>query len=231
MNKYHHMQYSAHTWGSGEPSLQDPGNPESKSRSGYAKIVGCCELARLQGWEYVWIDTCCIDKTSSAELPEAINSMLRCYQDAEVCYTYVSDVSITTLDRHAMELFSGSRWFTRGWTLQELLAPKTVVFYDREWREVGTRQTLRNDISTVTGIMQEQISNPMKASAAQKMSWASKRRTTRLEDISYCLMVLFDVNMPLLHGNGTWVQFLHLSYHYWFRTIGLWIQHRTNLST
>ncbi len=173
----------SHTWGEEGVSLQELEKPESKARAGYSKIIGCCALAQLQRWEYFWIDTCCIDKTSSAELSEAINSMFRWYRDAKVCYAYLADVSVLSLDPAAMEVFRGSRWFTRGWCLQELLAPETLVFYDRDWKEIGTKQGLQTEISIFTGIKEEHVSNPMSASTAQKMSWASKRKTTRLEDI------------------------------------------------
>ncbi|KAK4693540.1 hypothetical protein P7C71_g3882, partial [Lecanoromycetidae sp. Uapishka_2] len=195
----------SHTWGEEEVSYQELGKAESRYLAGYSKIAGCCALAKSQGLEYVWIDTCCIDKTSSAELSEAINSMFRWYRDAQVCYAYFADVGTLAgmpLDPAEMESFRRSRWFTRGWTLQELLASRDLVFYDRDWKEIGTRQALHSDISIATGISQDHIINPMSASAAQKMFWASKRHTTRIEDMSYCLMGLFDVNMPLLYGEG-----------------------------
>lgn len=193
----------SHTWGEEEVSLQELERAESKARAGYSKIISCCELANVLGWEYAWIDTCCIDKTSSAELSEAINSMFRWYRDAGVCFAYLADVSSTSLNHVAIEGFRGSRWFTRRCCLQELIAPRNLSFYDRDWTEIGTKQALHNEISIATGIAQEHIMNPDSASAAQKMSWASKRQTTRIEDISYCLMGLFDVNMPLLYGEGT----------------------------
>ena len=192
----------SHTWGEEEVSFQELARPESKRLAGYQKIIRCCKLARWHGWKYVWIDTCCIDKTSSAELSEAINSMFRWYREARVCYAYLVDVAIVTNDQSAMESFCGSRWFTRGWTLQELLAPEHMTFYDHDWTEIGTKQSLQSQILKATGINEEHINNHSNASAAQKMSWASRRKTTRVEDISYCLMGLFDVNMPLLYGEG-----------------------------
>ncbi|KAK3400035.1 heterokaryon incompatibility protein-domain-containing protein [Sordaria brevicollis] len=201
------------------------------SKKGYSKILGCCAKARTEGYRYVWIDTCCIDKSSSAELSEAINSMFKWYHDAEVCYAYLSDISLlerlpqhrspTYLDhpmsdsgdnRDAMsiademeELLYGSKWFTRGWTLQELIAPSDVVFCDRLWREIGTRESLSDDIAAITGIDAGLLRMERKLddfSVAQRMSWAATRRTTRIEDEAYCLMGLFDVHMPLLYGEG-----------------------------
>lgn len=109
---------------------------------------------------------------------------------------------MTDFSRKLPQRFQWSRWFTRGWTLQELLAPSTVVFYDKDWREFGTRWSLRAQISRATGITYESMNRPRDASIATKMSWASNRRTTRVEDMAYCLMGLFDINMPLLYGEG-----------------------------
>ncbi|KAL9576975.1 MAG: hypothetical protein Q9212_006678 [Teloschistes hypoglaucus] len=187
----------SHTWGEGEVSFQDFEKPSSRTLTGYTKITKCCEVARSDGWQYVWVDTCCIDKTSSAELSEAINSMYRWYQEAQVCYVYMVDVK-----SGSDEEFQASRWFQRGWTLQELLAPYNAIFYDRNWEEVGTKSSLESLVSAATSIATTHLKNPTEASVAAKMSWAAKRKTTRTEDIAYCLMGLFDVNMPLLYGEG-----------------------------
>ena len=169
--------------------------------AGFAKIKGCCAQAASDGWQYVWIDSCCIDKSSSAELSEAINSMFRWYQDAEVCYAYLVDVPEGTEDPCLPDSsFRKSKWFTRGWTLQELLAPSTVVFFNCNWIEIGTKSSLYDTIVSVTGI--KRLANFEEACVAQKMSWASRREATRLEDMAYCLMGLFGVNMPPLYGEG-----------------------------
>lgn len=177
---------------------------ELEQSEGYQKIRSCCALGAAEGHEYVWIDTYCIDKTSSAELTEAINSMYRWYQGAQICYAYLADVhnDHQLWDTTAEEAFSKSRWFTRGWTLQELLAPKNVVFYEQNWRKLGSKSNLIAQISLATGIQQDHIHNINGASVAQKMSWASKRQTRRVEDVAYSLMGIFDVNMPLLYGEG-----------------------------
>ncbi|KAL8686569.1 MAG: hypothetical protein Q9218_007013 [Villophora microphyllina] len=187
----------SHTWGEEEVSFQNFEDRGSKTLAGYIKINNCCALARSDGWQYVWVDTCCIDKTSSAELSEAINSMYRWYKNAQVCYAYLVDITELRPDE-----FVASRWFNRGWTLQELLAPAIVIFYDCNWQEVGTKSSLRKLVSTASSIHYRHLANPTGASVAATMSWAAKRQTTRVEDIAYCLMGLFDVNMPLLYGEG-----------------------------
>ena len=200
----------SHTWGEEEVSFQELQKARSVEPSmlnnskGYRKIKDCCKLAASDGWQYVWIDTCCIDKTSSAELSEAINSMYRWYGEAQICYAYLADVDgAGGNDPLTMKRFERSRWFTRGWTLQELLAPDFLVFYDKAWVEIGTRSRLGRRISKITGIKRDHMIRPLKASAAAKMSWASDRTTTRIEDIAYSLMGLFEVNMPLLYGEGS----------------------------
>ncbi|KAK0712502.1 ankyrin repeat-containing protein [Lasiosphaeria miniovina] len=188
----------SHTWGEDEVTLQDI-RAEARQLghlSGYEKILNCCARAKADGHDYVWIDTCCIDKTSSAELSETINSMYRWYERAGQCYAFLADVP-------SKSSFSESRWFTRGWTLQELIAPPTVVFVDGNWNDLGTKVTLQQDISRRTNISPGVLAgNVSDASVAQKMSWAAGRQTTRAEDTAYCLMGLFGVNMPLLYGEG-----------------------------
>ncbi|KAK3935794.1 heterokaryon incompatibility protein-domain-containing protein [Diplogelasinospora grovesii] len=212
----------SHTWGEEEVSFQEmmqDCRESVQNKKGFAKIVGCCDKARSEGYQHVWIDTCCIDKSSSAELSEAINSMFKWYRSAEVCYAYLSDVVVEgTCDGGPSleDALERSRWFTRGWTLQELLAPLEVIFFNSQWEEIGTRDTLRDEISEITGIpvavlQMDQVDwdRPRNRgsvigeySVAQRMSWAANRHTTRIEDEAYCLMGLFDVNMPLLYGEG-----------------------------
>ena len=193
-----HYAILSHTWSRQEVSLQILEDPNSKTLAGYTKIKRCCELALSEGWKYAWIDTCCIDKTSSADLSEAINAMYAWYENAQVCYVYLADVSVAKWD----EQFRISRWFLRGWTLQELLAPRTVVFYSKDWKELGTKWSLRDEISRASGITHEQMSDHKRVNIATKMSWAALRETTRIEDMAYCLLGLFDINMPLLYGEG-----------------------------
>ena len=196
----------SHTWGDEEVSFQaiTTGVTEYHTK-GYEKIKRSCALARSDGHEYIWIDTCCIDKKSSAELSEAINSMYAWYSKAVICYVFMCDVAYGVYALNKEQDFVKSRWFTRGWTLQELLAPRKIKFYDRNWDYIGDRRDMLNLVSQATGIEPLYISHgrPIReASVAARMAWASKRETTRQEDKAYCLMGIFNVNMPLLYGEG-----------------------------
>ncbi|KAL9621496.1 MAG: hypothetical protein Q9160_004026 [Pyrenula sp. 1 TL-2023] len=193
----------SHTWNRDEMTYQDMQklDPQTQGTAGYIKVAGCCKLAHDEGNRYVWIDTCCIDKTSSAELSEAINSMFRWYQNAEICFVYLADVPFE--DPYS-ESFMASRWFARGWTLQELIAPTNVAFYSKSWTFVGTKLSLRQKIFRITGIDIRVLEGAAlnNICVGKKMYWASRRVTTRREDEAYCLMGLFNVNMPLLYGEG-----------------------------
>ena len=193
----------SHRWGDEEVTFQEFRKGKKRDSQGYAKITQCCDLADSRDYRWVWIDTCCIDKKSSAELSEAINSMWHWYSKAGECYAYLSDVTWEDGDYDASKVaFRQSIWFTRGWTLQELLAPHDVIFFDSKWKSFGTKQDLSNEISAVTGISAGQLITPDSACVATKMSWVSKRATSRVEDIAYCMLGLFGVNMPLLYGEG-----------------------------
>lgn len=208
----------SHRWGQEEVSLQDLKSGEAERKAGYDKIKNACSQAVAHGLDYIWIDTCSIDKTSSAELSEAINSMYAWYREAVVCYAYLADVSMDqdvtmdqdmTMDQNiflsSLEYhFQRSEWFTRGWTLQELIAPSAVVFFSSDWQRLGTKSSLREEISRTTRIPTTFLlgRDLEEASIAQRMSWASQRKTTRVEDLAYCLMGIFRVNMPLIYGEG-----------------------------
>lgn len=196
----------SHTWDDKEVSFADMqrGLRYAKTLPYFKKIRGACRQAARDGFQFVWVDTCCIDNSSSAELSEAINSMFRWYSDAGVCYAYLSDVVEVEDGLEAESQFRNSRWFTRGWTLQELLAPKKVVFYSREWAKVGSKGEFATRISEITRIHPKALDyfDITEFSIAERMSWASDRVTTRQEDIAYCLLGLFGVNMALLYGEG-----------------------------
>jgi Heterokaryon incompatibility protein (HET) len=196
----------SHTWSDSEVSLQDlRDDPSVDTKPGYAKIDTCCEKTLETGLEYTWIDTCCIDKTSSAELSEAINSMYDWYRASKVCFAYLADVPESDDPEAPHSAFRRSRWFTRGWTLQEMLAPRDVIFFSREWTPLGTKSSMLELLSSITKIQMPALdgSGPLSHfSIAQRMSWAASRVTTRPEDVAYCLVGLFDVNMPLLYGEG-----------------------------
>lgn len=202
----------SHTWGPSEVTFNDIQSalPLYKFKDGWKKIKWCCRQALKDDLEYVWVDTCCIDKSSSAELQEAINSMFRWYEKSHVCYAYLVDVTSDHAPQAAGSDFRRSRWYTRGWTLQELIAPSLLIFYDKSWKVMGTRYAFREVISSITGISQVVLEGVAvsarralrNASIAQKMSWAAGRSTSRPEDMAYCLLGIFQVNMPLLYGEG-----------------------------
>ncbi|KAK0631515.1 heterokaryon incompatibility protein-domain-containing protein [Immersiella caudata] len=170
---------------------------------GYAKIWEACKVAAEYSLDYIWIDTVCINKESSAELSEAINSMFAWYQRAEICFAWLDD--FTGPERLHPASFARARWFSRGWTLQELLAPETVIFLDANWVSIGTKKKLSRTLSTVTGIEDSYLNEPKSiftAPVARRMSWAANRTTSREEDMAYCLLGIFQINMPLLYGEG-----------------------------
>jgi hypothetical protein len=202
----------SHTWGENEVTFKDI--ERDGYQSGSVKIDGC--LGRSERSPYVWIDTCCIDKSSSAELSEAINSMWSWYKKAGVCYVYLSDVPPRDVPAQKDSAFRKSRWFTRGWTLQELIAPDRVAFYDSSWELIGRNVRFTNDftfdrrlqgiLAEITGIPKEYLNGKehiTSASIAQRMSWAANRETKRVEDIAYSLLGIFGVNMAMLYGEGT----------------------------
>ncbi|KAL8686895.1 MAG: hypothetical protein Q9218_006783 [Villophora microphyllina] len=195
----------SHRWGDQEVSHQDFLDSKNMEGEGGVKIQNCCALAKRRHIRWVWVDTCCIDKKSSAELSEAINSMYRWYVNAIECYVHLSDVRWIKDDEASREMFRRSKWFTRGWTLQELLAPFNVEFFDCQWGYIGDKQRLFHEISTVTGIHADYLGNAkheQDACVAETMSWVSERETSRTEDLAYCMLGLFNVNMPLLYGEG-----------------------------
>lgn len=202
----------SHTWGANEPTYRDMHKYRMlvKSRQKFEKIWRCALLSIRDGIEYFWVDTCCIDKTSSAELSEAINSMFRWYKKAYICYAYMSDTPATPVNssweasESWTEKFRASRWFTRGWTLQELIAPNHLIFISQDWVTIGTKYGLYNEIEAATNIPKDVLrtGNFENSSVAQRMSWAANRSTTRKEDVAYSLMGLFDVYMPMLYGEG-----------------------------
>ena len=170
------------------------------------KVREACRVAREAGYDYLWIDSCCIDKASSSELSEAINSMYLWYSRAKVCYAYLADVpSVEDLDADK-SAFRSSRWFKRGWTLQELIAPLSVTFLAMDWKEIGAKHSLACLVEDITSIPQEALLHMRSLdefSVAQRLSWAARRETTREEDRAYSLLGIFDINMPTLYGEGT----------------------------
>lgn len=192
----------SHTWAEEEVSFRDMSSSRRFKLKGYTKIKQTCRLALRRELNYAWIDTCCIDKSSSAELTESINSMFRYYSNAAVCFVALQD-----LQAHETfeERLPKCRWITRGWTLQELLAPAKVEFYDAVWKLRGSKHEFVFPLSKATRIAHGALmdrSSVRSHSIATRMSWAAHRRTTRIEDMAYSLLGIFDVNMPLIYGEG-----------------------------
>ncbi|RGP79281.1 hypothetical protein FLONG3_2585 [Fusarium longipes] len=189
----------SHTWeADGEVTYQECNTKGSKLKTGYEKIIKTCELAIADNVEYVWVDTCCIDKSSSAELTEAINSMFLWYQKAKFCYVYL-------VDKVEQFPLASCRWFTRGWTLQELIAPESISFYNHAWEFIGSKRSLMHHLSTITSIDEDilrHITPISSACIAKRLSWAANRTTSRVEDMAYCLLGICNINMPMLYGEG-----------------------------
>ncbi|RFU25002.1 hypothetical protein B7463_g11331, partial [Scytalidium lignicola] len=188
----------SHTWEEEEVTLKDINARKATNSPGYEKVKNASRVALERGYEYIWIDTCCINKKSSTELQEAINSMYQWYEEAEECFAYLADVPPGTIAHE----FEKSKWFTRGWTLQELIAPSTVIFFNKGWQVIGSKENLQELISDITSIPRNFLlgDDLRYASIAQRMSWASKRKTTRIEDTAYCLMGIFGIHMTMLYG-------------------------------
>ncbi len=183
----------SHTWGADDQEVTfddivDRRNGCEK-KEGYKKLTFCADQAAKDGLEYFWIDTCCIKKSSDAELTEAINSMYRWYRDSTKCYAYLADVS-SVQGTWPQAAFERSLWFTRGWTLQELLAPPVVEFFDVNGVHLGSKATLKAKISKITGISVDALAGiPLSRFRAEVlMAWAEGRVTTRKEDAAYCLL-------------------------------------------
>ena len=213
----------SHTWEEeGEVLFEDMADIErAKDLTGWRKIEKTCELARKREppIKYVWVDTCCIDKASSAELSEAINSMFDWYSASKVCFVYLKDfpsagtTSPAIVDTHIGNVLGGCRWFTRGWTLQELVASKHIEFYDEDWALIGSKVELTPQLSHITRIDEIVLQDAAKRSAmpvGTRMSWAANRETSKEEDIAYCLLGILEVNMPLLYGEGAKRAFVRL---------------------
>jgi hypothetical protein len=200
----------SHTWDEQEVTFKDLKNHKDKEdvdaklKGSYQKIFFCAEQAKRDSLDHFWVDTCCIDKANNTELSEAINSMFRWYKNAKKCYVYLSDVGHTTMNDEGESAFKRSRWFTRGWTLQELLAPGSVEFFSKEGVRLGDKESLGHLIHTLTGIPIDALSGKQmsKYSVAERFSWADHRETTRPEDGAYCLLGMFDIHLPLIYGEG-----------------------------
>lgn len=202
----------SHTWKGQEQSYKevrdickDCGKDKNPRDYVSKKIRDFCTVAERDGYRWAWVDMCCIDKESSTELSEAINSMFNWYLLSEVCYAFLEDVHKDDDHYAPGSEFRNARWHTRGWTLQELLAPALVVFMSVEWEPIGTKHELCHPIHKSTGIHKSLLTREksiFKAPIAERMSWAARRETTRVEDEAYCLLGIFNINMPTIYGEG-----------------------------
>lgn len=204
----------SHTWGADneEVTFKDLADGCGSSKSGYEKILFCGEQAKRDGLQYFWVDTCCINKVNKGELSRAINSMFRWYRDAARCYVYLSDVSdaASKTDEEDFSLpvwesdFRESRWFSRGWTLQELLAPDSVEFFSQQWKRLGDKASLRQQIYEITGIPDSALQGAHLAQfdVEERLSWNEHRHTKLEEDRVYSLLGIFDVYISPFYGEG-----------------------------
>lgn len=194
----------SHRWTDEELTFKDLAKNRADVESkGFKKLLGACRIAANYKFDYVWMDTCCIDKRSSAELSESINSMFQWYRKAEMCLAYLEDVHAGPGSKYQ---FIKSVWFTRAWTLQELLAPRCLYFFDHQWTAFGSKCDLGKLVSGITQMPVAVIMGSTEISqysVATRMSWASRRHATRPEDVAYSLLGIFDIDMPLLYGEGT----------------------------
>ncbi|KAF3039438.1 hypothetical protein E8E11_005984 [Didymella keratinophila] len=202
----------SHTWGKDdeEVNFADLQSGSGHTKLGYKKLRFCGEQVEKDGLRYFWMDTCCIDKSSSAELSKAITSMFRWYGGAVRCYVYLADVtarasaSTHESSRPWEPAFGSSRWFRRGWTLQELLAPRSVEFFDLHGTQLGDKKSLEQLLHEVTQIPLSALRNtPLdEFGVDERMFWAEGRETKHSEDRAYCLLGLFGVSMVPNYGEG-----------------------------
>ncbi|KAK3654194.1 hypothetical protein LTR56_004249 [Elasticomyces elasticus] len=194
----------SHTWNYGHEVLFENMALGTKDVAalGYNKILSTCKQAAKDGLKYVWCDTCCLDKRSSSELQETINSMYRFYALSAICYVYLEDVEAGP---DWEEQLRNCRWLTRAWCLQELIAPLKVMLYDKDWILLSSLQDAAKLVSSITGLdvrLLQHKREPGTYSVAQRMSWAANRHASRLEDVAYSLLGIFDVNLTMLYGEG-----------------------------
>ncbi|KAK5713547.1 hypothetical protein LTR15_011247 [Elasticomyces elasticus] len=180
----------SHTWGpdESEVTFSEWKDGSGRLKAGYRKIEGACRQAETDGWSYIWVDTCCIDKANNNELTKAINSMFHWYANSEICYALLSDVSGLSSQGNTLERVRASRWFTRGWTLQEFIAPSKVHFYAQDWSSLQSRDTMLQALAELTGIDAAVL--------------AHRRITKEPEDRAYSLLGIVGVDMPLVYGEG-----------------------------
>ncbi|KAF1939818.1 HET-domain-containing protein [Clathrospora elynae] len=211
----------SHRWGEDaeEVTFEDLVQNVGKNKPGYKKIRFCGEQAKRDSLQYFWIDTCCINKVNKAEHSLAIQSMFCWYRNAARCYVYLSDVATSSLgtEREAgpplwNSAFWKSKWFTRGWTLQELLAPSLVDFFSQDWTKLGDKISLTQEIHKLTGIPRLALEGaPLSQfSVDERLRWKGDRETKREEDAWYSLLGIFDVRIAPAYSEGATSAFKRL---------------------
>jgi len=216
----------SHRWGADEDEVnfEDLRDGGGKTKKGYQKLLFCGKQAARDGLEYFWVDTCCINKASDSELMEAINSMFRWYCKAATCYVYLADVS--TNDQIDLSLqpweaaFRKSQWFSRGWTLQELIAPPSLEFFCSNSNRLGDKKSLERQLHQITGIPVSALrGNPLSHfSFDERLSWAEHRETMREEDLAYSLLGILEVSLPIIYGEGKENAFRRLNREWKYRS-------------
>ncbi|KAH7024897.1 beta transducin-like protein HET-E2C*40 [Microdochium trichocladiopsis] len=208
----------SHTWGPDdqEVTFHDIENRRGQDKDGFKKLTFCGDQAAADGLEHFWIDTSCINKTNSTELSTAIRSMFRWYRDASKCYVYLTDVSCKDEEHlHSASWkteFRRSRWMTRGWTLQELIAPSSVEFFSKEGIRLGDKRSLENLLHEITGVSVDALRGKPLAEFGieERLSWLEKRSTKLPEDRAYCMFGIFGIHLPVLYGEGEAEAFFRL---------------------
>jgi hypothetical protein len=205
---------ASHRWDEHEATYTDVRDARNTSSSGYQKIKDFAKYvkAHVVGIEWLWIDTCCINKEHATELSSAINLMFEWYQEADICLAYLRDV-----DNAGDEVsLQRSEWFERGWTLQELLAPRTVVFLTRTWEVIGNKgattsvcsstevgKNLEKVIAKITKVpfeVLQEYQRSIRYSTSEKLRWMDSRKTTEEEDLTYALFGILNVSLPVIYG-------------------------------
>ncbi|KAF2736761.1 hypothetical protein EJ04DRAFT_462522, partial [Polyplosphaeria fusca] len=189
----------SHTWGTQEVSYDDMLNGQFMFKDGFKKVENFQACARDLGYDWCWMDTCCINRSrSTSEQNEAVMSMYTWFRHAGLCVVYLTDVE-------RREDFTKARWFTRAWTLIELLAPENMAFYTRDWQCIGSKKELAAEITAHTNIAFDVLTyarNPRDATIGEKLSWASERHATNPEEEIYILISLLGVRMIRSPGEG-----------------------------
>jgi Heterokaryon incompatibility protein (HET) len=196
----------SHCWAADEVCFRDLRDPSLASEKlGLQKVKEFCLRAGYLGFQWLWIDTACVDRSSSAELSEAINSMFSWFRQSQACIVYLGDVEYVEDIEEQEKKIRQSQWMRRSWTLQELIAPQDVRFYAANWMQIGTKESLLPLLSEVTQVdkaVLEDAEHLSNFSIGRIMSWAANCVVSRVEDTAYSLLGLFGVNMPIYYGEG-----------------------------